>query len=131
MTTSLLHNRSRADSGTRRRGRPMTHKGRHTIAITIAAVALTVLAACGSDTTPTAEAAAPVHGSTAHTTDAPAGDLIDPAVFHADMRKLWEDHITWTRLYIVSAVADLPDLDATAGRLLQNQADIGSAVAPF
>jgi hypothetical protein len=47
------------------------------------------------------------------------------------MRKLWEDHITWTRLYIVSAVAGLPDLDATAGRLLQNQADIGAAVATF
>ena len=47
------------------------------------------------------------------------------------MRKLWEDHITWTRLYIVSATADLPDKDATAKRLLQNQADIGSAIKPF
>ena len=58
-------------------------------------------------------------------------DRIDPAIFHQDMRKLWEDHVTWTRLYIVSAVAELPDLDATAGRLLQNQADIGAAVATF
>jgi hypothetical protein len=48
-----------------------------------------------------------------------------------DMRKLWEDHITWTRLYIVSATADLPDKDATAKRLLQNQVDIGNAVKPF
>jgi len=47
------------------------------------------------------------------------------------MRKLWEDHVTWTRLYIVSAVADLPDKEATAQRLLQNQADIGNAVASF
>ena len=47
------------------------------------------------------------------------------------MRKLWEDHVTWTRLYIVSAVAGLPDKDATAQRLLQNQADIGSAVASY
>jgi hypothetical protein len=47
------------------------------------------------------------------------------------MRKLWEDHVTWTRLYIVSAVADLPDKDATAQRLLQNQADIGNAAASF
>jgi hypothetical protein len=51
--------------------------------------------------------------------------------FHADMRKLWEDHVTWTRLFIVSAIAGLPDADATAGRLLQNQADIGNAVATF
>jgi hypothetical protein len=51
--------------------------------------------------------------------------------FHDAMRKLWEDHITWTRLYIVSAVDGLPDQGATAGRLLQNQADIGEAVKPF
>lgn len=53
------------------------------------------------------------------------------ALFQDAMRKLWEDHITWTRLYIVSAAADLPDLNATAGRLLQNQADIGNAIKPF
>ena len=39
--------------------------------------------------------------------------------------------MAWTRLFIVSAVAGLPDTDATAGRLLQNQADIGDAVAEF
>ncbi len=47
------------------------------------------------------------------------------------MRSLWEDHITWTRLYIVSAVSDLPDKDATAERLLRNQDDIGAAIAPY
>ena len=51
--------------------------------------------------------------------------------FNQAMRKLWEDHITWTRLYIISAAANLPDKDATAQRLLQNQADIGKAVAGF
>jgi hypothetical protein len=51
--------------------------------------------------------------------------------FHDAMRKLWEDHITWTRLYIVSFAADLPDTDAVATRLLQNQTDIGNAVRPF
>jgi hypothetical protein len=54
-----------------------------------------------------------------------------PTDFRNAMRKLWEDHITWTRLYIVSAVADLPDKDATAKRLLQNQTDIGNAIKPF
>jgi hypothetical protein len=47
------------------------------------------------------------------------------------MRKLWEDHITWTRLVIVSTAAGLPDLDATTQRLLQNQTDIGNAMKPF
>jgi len=51
------------------------------------------------------------------------------SAFHDAMRKLWEDHVTWTRLYIVSAVAGLPDRDATTQRLLQNQTDIGNAVA--
>jgi hypothetical protein len=56
---------------------------------------------------------------------------IDRVVFHQDMRKLWEDHVTWTRLYIVSSIANLPDAGATAQRLLQNQDDIGDAVATF
>jgi len=56
---------------------------------------------------------------------------ISQAAFNQAMRKLWEDHITWTRLYIVSAAANLPDKDATAQRLLQNQADIGNAIVPF
>jgi hypothetical protein len=48
-----------------------------------------------------------------------------------DMRKLWEDHITWTRLVIVSTAAGLPDANATTARLLQNQTDIGDAMKPF
>jgi hypothetical protein len=56
---------------------------------------------------------------------------IDRATFQAQMRKLWEDHITWTRLYIVSFAADLADQDVTAKRLLQNQTDIGNAMKPF
>jgi hypothetical protein len=47
------------------------------------------------------------------------------------MRKLWEDHITWTRLFIVDAVAGLPEKEATTNRLLQNQLDIGNAIKPY
>lgn len=47
------------------------------------------------------------------------------------MRQLWEDHISWTRLYIVSAAAGLPDTDANAQRLLQNQTDLGNAIKPY
>jgi len=55
----------------------------------------------------------------------------DQVAFHDAMRKLWEDHITWTRLYIISAAEDLPDKDLTAQRLLQNQVDIGNAIKPY
>ena len=51
--------------------------------------------------------------------------------FHDGMRKLWEDHITWTRLAIVSFAGGLPDLQATETRLLKNQTDIGNAVKPY
>jgi hypothetical protein len=53
------------------------------------------------------------------------------AKFQDAMRKLWEDHITWTRLAIVSIAHDLPDLPATQARLLRNQEDIGNAVKPY
>ena len=67
-------------------------------------------------------------------TDHHGSDKPTAAAFHDAVRKLWEDHITWTRLYIVSAATTpdaLPDLAATADRLLQNQADIGDALRPF
>jgi hypothetical protein len=55
----------------------------------------------------------------------------DRDAFAADLRQLWEDHIVWTRMYIVSAVAGLPDQSDTAARLLRNQADLGDAIRPF
>ena len=50
---------------------------------------------------------------------------------HADMRKLWEDHVTWTRLAIISLETGAPDTDATVARLLRNQTDIGNAIKPY
>jgi hypothetical protein len=55
----------------------------------------------------------------------------DAQAFHDEMRRLWEDHITWTRLVIVSLANDLPDTQTTVDRLLQNQVDIGAAIKPF
>lgn len=50
---------------------------------------------------------------------------------HDAMRKLWEDHITWTRNVIISVDAGLPDLNTVVARLLQNQTDIGNAIKPY
>ena len=64
-----------------------------------------------------------VHSSSAQTARAVA--------LRTDMRKLWEDHITWTRLAIISLESGTPDTDATVARLLRNQVDIGNAVKPY
>src|SRR6266480_4404954 len=53
------------------------------------------------------------------------------ATLKQDMRKLWTDHVVWTRDYIIAAVGDQPDATAAAGRLMKNQEDIGNAVAKF
>ena len=62
---------------------------------------------------------------------APAKGVSAATTLHQDMRKLWTDHVVWTRDYIVAAVGDQPDAQAAATRLLKNQEDIGSAIAGF
>ncbi|MEO9320829.1 MAG: cupredoxin domain-containing protein [Nitrososphaera sp.] len=51
--------------------------------------------------------------------------------FKMAMRDLWMDHIVYTRLVIVSFANNLPDYNATADRLLQNQVDLGNAIKPY
>jgi hypothetical protein len=48
-----------------------------------------------------------------------------------DERKLWIDHVLWTRDFIVSDLASLPDKDVVLQRLLKNQDDIGSSIKPY
>jgi hypothetical protein len=64
--------------------------------------------------------AAPAHSST-----------ISQQAFSRTMDKLWEEHVAWTRMAIVSFAGGLPDLQSTDTRLLGNQVDIGNAVKPF
>ena len=93
------------------------------------ASAVVLAAALAAPVPPHAPAPAPAR-ERAHA-PAPAAVPDGRQELESGMRKLWEDHITWTRLYIVSAVAGLPDAGATAQRLLQNQVDIGNAIRPF
>jgi hypothetical protein len=72
------------------------------------------------------------HDAHAHDEDhAKAGISTKELALRNDMRKLWEDHVTWTRLAIISLTTGSPDTDAAVGRLLRNQDDIGNAVARF
>jgi len=48
-----------------------------------------------------------------------------------NMRKLWSDHVVWTRQYIVAAVAGDPSATTALNRLMKNQEDIGNAVKPY
>ena len=62
---------------------------------------------------------------------AAAKDSAAAAALKQDMRKLWTDHVVWTRDYIVAAVGDQPDAQAAATRLMKNQDDIGGALAKY
>lgn len=95
----------------------------------VSKLALVTVAVCLASLTPFSPAVA----GAGRPGDA-AGHAAAPSREHAlrqTMRKLWEDHVTWTRLVIVSAAANHPDLDATTRRLLKNQVDIGDAIKPF
>ena len=82
---------------------------------------------------------AQAHGNAPHQAMAPMAMTVHPTpslsaksvALHADMRKLWEDHVTWTRLAIISLESGTPDTDATVARLLRNQTDIGNAIKPY
>jgi len=63
--------------------------------------------------------------STATKMTTPNADL------HRAMRGLWEDHVTWTRVFLIDTLAGLPDTPQATQRLLQNQVDIGNAIKPF
>lgn len=55
----------------------------------------------------------------------------DEVELKTSMRKLWEDHVTWTRNVIFNIIDDLPGTDQAVKRLLQNQDDIGNAMKPY
>jgi hypothetical protein len=73
------------------------------------------------------------HSAQAHasTMAAPPQMSAKAVSFVRTMDRLWQDHITWTRMVIVDFAAGLPDLKAAEARLLRNQADIGNAIKPF
>lgn len=77
------------------------------------------------------------HGATGHQAAVQSSVAASPSIsakefaLHDAMRKLWEDHVTWTRVAIISLTSGSPDTGASVGRLLRNQADIGNAIKPY
>jgi hypothetical protein len=62
---------------------------------------------------------------------ASAADKMMASDLRSEMHRLWEDHIVYTRNFIISFAGNLPDQDAVSARLLQNQVDVGNAIKPF
>ena len=57
--------------------------------------------------------------------------VISYADLKTNLRKLWEDHIVWTRNVILNIMDGLPGAEQAVPRLLSNQDDIGNAIRPF
>jgi hypothetical protein len=74
---------------------------------------------------------ASAHGLVGHDQAATTSMSASEFTLRTGMRKLWEDHVTWTRLAVISLVAGTPDTTATVERLLRNQVDIGKAIKPY
>jgi hypothetical protein len=87
--------------------------------------ALAILIAAGALAACTLTAAASAEPAAAHR------GTVSQQAFRGAMDTLWEQHVAWTRMAIVSFAAGLPNLPATEARLLRNQVDIGNAIKPY
>lgn len=47
------------------------------------------------------------------------------------MRLLWEQHVYWTRMFLLSTVFGLPDAEFVTSRLLRNPKDFEALLKPF
>jgi hypothetical protein len=100
----------------KRKGNAMTRT------IGTGAIALLLAATFSFTSCKKEEVAAPVNVPVA---SSPAADL------KTNMRKLWEDHVTWTRNVILNIMDDLGGTNEAVARLQKNQDDIGDAIKPY
>ncbi len=117
-----------------------THKNGRTLRWLVPGLALLLLvgAGCaqngGMTENPSAPGSAGEYAAPTPPEQMGAGTTVSGAkqlAFREAMDRLWEDHVTWTRLYIVSAANGLKDTDAVAARLMKNQEAIGNAFGAY
>lgn len=53
------------------------------------------------------------------------------SAFRKSVRKLWAEHMIWTRAYIIATIAGTPDAGEAGARLLRNQNEIGALFVPY
>jgi len=97
-------------------------------------LSLLLITALAVQTPQTSKPATDTAATRRTTTAAPRGtsqSAIGRQAFHDRMRELWTDHIVYTRNFIVSAAATLPDTSEVLQRLLRNQDEIGEAIKPY
>lgn len=107
---------------------------RHTTRLRISAVALMSVVALGGAVLAACNPQTDDHDPV--TTTAPGHDHSDAdstktVALHSAMRTLWAEHMQWTYDTVVAFASGSDGLEATMGRLLENQEHIGDAIKPF